>query len=243
MASNRFLFKDFRSLQLFLRRFIKLGIKHKEIPFMSLRSVYFYLLLAIIVVGVGFGLKIFNKEQTSGQLGKNSVTIKSYSTGTPKIGGDYTLINQDGKVVSRNTYLGKYVLIFFGYTFCPDICPTTLTTFSSVMDSLGKNAEKVKPIFVSIDPTRDTPEHLKSYLEYFHENFDGLTGSIKQIEEAKKTFRIFAVKSQQDKTDNNYYLMDHTSISYLLGPDGKFITFFRYGADDEVILTKLKEFL
>ena len=133
--------------------------------------------------------------------------------------------------------------MFFGYTFCPDVCPTTLTTFSTALELLGKDAEKVKPVFITIDPTRDTPENLKSYLMYFHKNFDGLTGNIKQIEEVKKVFRIYAVRSQQDKTDNKDYLMDHSSISYLLGPDGKFITFFRYGAEAEVIVTKLKELL
>ena len=101
----------------------------------------------------------------------------------------------------------------------------------------------MKPVFITVDPTRDTPENLKSYLMHFHKNFDGLTGNIKQIEEVKKVFRIYAVRSQQDKTDNKDYLMDHSSISYLLGPYGKFITFFRYGAEAEVIVTKLRELL
>ena len=210
---------------------------------MPLRNVYFYLLLAIIVIGVGFGLKVFKNEKTSARLGKPSVAIKSYSTGTPEIGGDYSLINQDGNAVSNETYLGKYVLIFFGYTFCPDVCPTTLTTFATAIDLLGKDAEKVKLVFITVDPARDTPEILKSYLMHFQKHFDGLTGSIKQIEEVKKVFRIYAVRSQQDKVDNENYLMDHSSISYLLGPDGKFITFFRYGAEAEVIVTKLKELL
>ena len=210
---------------------------------MPLRNVYFYLLLAVIIIGVGFGLRVLNSEKTSTSLGKSSGTIKSYSTGMPEIGGMYSLINQDGKAVSNDTYLGKYVLMFFGYTFCPDVCPTTLTTFSTALELLGKDAEKVKPVFITVDPTRDTPENLKSYLMHFHKNFDGLTGNIKQIEEVKKVFRIYAVRSQQDKTDNKDYLMDHSSISYLLGPYGKFITFFRYGAEAEVIVTKLKEFL
>ncbi len=210
---------------------------------MPLRSVYFYLLLAIIIVGVGFGLKLFNKERNLSQSPKPPMLVKSYSTGDPKIGGPFTLVNQNGDTVSNVTYLGKYVLIFFGYTFCPDICPSTLNTFSNALDLLGDEAARVKPVFVTVDPARDTPEALKSYLMHFHKSFDGLTGSIKQIEQIKETFRIFARKSKEVDTDPKDYLINHSSISYLLGPDGKFITFFRFGAEAEVIVTKLKTLL
>jgi protein SCO1/2 len=210
---------------------------------LPLRNVYFYLVLAIIIIGVGFGLKVANKTTAEAQFGTASSDLKSYSTGTPDIGGEYLLINQDGKAVSNNTYLGKYILILFGFTFCPDICPNTLAAFSSALDLLGKDAEKVKPIFVTVDPTRDTPEDLKSYLTHFHENFDGFTGSSVQIKHMKKIFRIYAVKSEQDEANPKNYLMDHSAVGYLLGPDGKYITFFRYGAEAEVILTKLKKFL
>jgi protein SCO1/2 len=118
-----------------------------------------------------------------------------------------------------------------------------LNIFSSALDLLGADIEKVKPIFITIDPERDIPENLKSYLANFHRNFDGLTGSIAQIEHIKKIFKIYAVKSQQDQPDITNYLMDHSAMSYLFGPDGKFITFFKYGAEPEVILTKLKKFL
>jgi len=210
---------------------------------LPLRNVYFYLVLAIIIMGVGFGLKVFNKKTAEAQFGTTSSVLKSYSTGTPDIGGEYSLINQDREAVSNNTYLGRYTLIVFGYTFCPDVCPNTLVTFSSALDLLGEDAEKLNLIFITVDPARDTPENLKSYLIHFHKNFDGLTGSIAQIEHVKKIFRIYAVKSQQDEPDVKQYLMDHSAVGYLLGPDGKYITFFRYGAEAEVILTKLKKFL
>jgi cytochrome oxidase Cu insertion factor (SCO1/SenC/PrrC family) len=201
------------------------------------------LVLAIIIMGVGFGLKVFNKKTAEAQFGTTSSVLKSYSTGTPDIGGEYSLINQDREAVSNNTYLGRYTLIVFGYTFCPDVCPNTLATFSSALDLLGEDAEKLNLIFITVDPARDTPENLKSYLIHFHKNFDGLTGSIAQIEHVKKIFRIYAVKSQQDEPDVKQYLMDHSAVSYLLGPDGKYVTFFRYGAEAEVISTKLNFFL
>jgi len=209
---------------------------------LPLRNVYFYLLLAIIIIGLGLGLKILNKNKTVVETSETLTTVKSYSTGTPEIGGEYKLINQDGDAVSNNTYRGKYTLIFFGYTFCPDVCPNTLSIFSSVLDLLGEDSAKVKPVFVTVDPVRDTPEKLRSYLVHFNKNFDGLTGSVEQIEQVKKVFRIYAVKSQQDENDFKDYLMDHSTVSYLMGPDGKFITFFRYGAEPEVIVTKLQKF-
>ena len=210
---------------------------------MPLRNVYFYLLLAIIIIGVGFGLKVLNKNKTVVETSETLTTVKSYSTGTPEIGGEYILLNQDGDAVSNNTYRGKYTLIFFGYTFCPDVCPNTLSIFSSVLDLLGEDAAKVKPVFVTVDPVRDTPEKLRSYLIHFNKNFDGLTGSVEQIEQVKKIFRIYAVKSQQDEINFKDYLMDHSTVSYLMGPDGKFVTFFRYGTKPDVIVTKLRKFL
>ena len=211
---------------------------------MPLRRVYFYLVLAIVILAVGLGLRAFtdsSKSPVATVTDKGS--RKTQSSGTLAIGGSFTAVNQHGDVVSDKTYQGKYVLIFFGYTFCPDVCPTTLSTFTTVMDLLGPDAAKVQPIFVTIDPLRDTPEHLKEYLTHFHKSFTGLTGNTQQIENVKKVFRIYAAKSQQDEKDPDDYLMDHSSVSYLMGPDGKFLTFFSYGLEAEVIATKLKEFL
>lgn len=211
---------------------------------MPIRRVYFYLLLAIVIVAAGVGLRAFTDQQSSPGNGVASVSTKdSKASGAAAIGGAFTMVNQDGAAVSEKTYLGKHVLIFFGYTFCPDVCPTTLSTFSTVLDLLGEDADKVQPIFVSVDPERDTAEHLKSYLEHFHKSFAGLTGSVEQVEHIKKVFRIYAAKTGEDKNDPEDYLMDHSSVSYLMGPDGKFLTFFTYGVEPEVIATKLKEFL
>jgi protein SCO1/2 len=209
---------------------------------MPLQRVYFYLILAVVIVAAGFGIRAF-KDQASIQGGPAGVVTKTSSSGTASIGGSFTLVNQEGAVVSEKTFHGKYSLIFFGYTFCPDVCPNTLSTFSTVMDLLGKDAIKVQPIFVTVDPLRDTPEHLKSYLTHFHKSFAGLTGNVQQIEHVKKVFRIYAAKSQQDATDPDDYLMDHSSVSYLMSKDGKFLTFFSYGMEAEAIATKLKDFL
>ena len=210
---------------------------------MPIRRVYFYLLLAVIVIAGGLGLRAITGPNAGSGSDIAAVTKKGGTTGKPAIGGAYSLVNQNGDVVSDKTFNGKHVLIFFGYTFCPDVCPTTLTTFSDVMDLLGKEAAKVQPIFVTVDPARDTPEHLKEYLSHFHKSFIGLTGNTQQIDQVKKVFRIYSAKAQESKDDPEDYLVDHSSVSYLMGPDGKFLTFFSYGVEAEVIAAKLKEFL
>jgi protein SCO1/2 len=210
---------------------------------MSVWRICFYLLLVIGVIAAGIALRAVTSHQAPKKNNIAAVTQKSQSTGKPSIGGAYTLVNQNGHVVSDKSYRGKYVLIFFGYTFCPDVCPTTLTTLSTAIDLLGKDAEKIKPLFVTIDPLRDTPGYLKEYLAHFHKSFDGLTGNMQQIKHIKKVFRIYATKAKVDKSDREVYLMNHSSVSYLIGPDGKFLTFFSHGTEAKVIANKLKEFL
>ena len=109
-----------------------------------------------------------------------------------------------------------------------------------MIELLGKDGLKVKPIFITVDPNRDSPKHLKSYLLNFHKSFDGLTGNITQIEHVKKIFHIYSAKSQGDKTKTTDYLIDHSSVSYLMGPSGKFLSFFKYGTPADVIVKRLK---
>lgn len=210
---------------------------------MPLKQVYLYFFLAILVVCLGFGLKIVGKKNELSSFEELQVNTNSYTIGSPDIGGDYTLINQDGETISNKTYLGKYVLMFFGYTFCPDLCPMTLSTFSEVKRMLGKHAQKLKIVFVSVDPKRDTSATLKSYLRQFEVGIDGLTGSSVQIDHIKKIFRVYSLKSTGKGQDKDNYLVDHTSVSYLIGPKGNFIKFFRYGIEAEVITKTILKFL
>ena len=154
-----------------------------------------------------------------------------------------TLVDDTNSYFKFDDFKGKWNVLFFGFTFCPDICPLTMRQLKEIKKDLGDDSEKVRFFLVSVDPIRDTPEKLRSYLIHFNKKFDGLTGSAQQIEQVKKIFRIYAVKSQQDQIELKHYLMDHSTVSYLMGPNGKFITFFRYGADPEVIVTKLRKFL
>ena len=135
------------------------------------------------------------------------------------IGGPFALTDQDGKRVTQADVAGHPYLVFFGYTHCPDVCPTTLSDMSLMMDALGKD-QPVKALFVTIDPERDTPPVLKAYLSSFDPRIIGLTGDPDAIAAAEKAYRVYA-KKVPDKTGD--YSMDHTSIVYLMDGEGRFI--------------------
>jgi YVTN family beta-propeller protein len=149
-----------------------------------------------------------------------TVAIQSPSA-QPQIGGPFTLIDQYGKRVSDRDFRGRYMIVFFGYTYCPDICPTTLAVLSAALKQLGPKAGWVSPIFITVDPTRDTEEKLKDYLRVFGPEFIGLSGTDADIAQTAKAYRADYAKVPQQNGD---YLMDHSSIIYLMGPDGAFIT-------------------
>ena len=122
------------------------------------------------------------------------------------VGGPFTLTDQDGKKVSEKDFLGKYMLVFFGYTYCPDICPTELQVMTAALDSMGPEAEKIQPVFVSVDPERDTPEVLKSYVENFGPRLVGLTGTPEEIAAVAKAYRVYYAKA--GKPDLARFLSD-----------------------------------
>jgi len=144
--------------------------------------------------------------------------------GKAKLGGDWELVSCADNKPRRNTdYLGRFVLIYFGFTFCPDICPDELDKISEALTSLGDNRKFVQPLFISIDPERDTPERIRNYLKDFHPDFEGLTGS---LEECKATAKLFRVYFSKDNTVGDDYLVDHSIITYLMDPTGEFLEFY-----------------
>jgi protein SCO1/2 len=135
-------------------------------------------------------------------------------------GGPFTLVNQDGKPVDQRILGGKWTLVFFGYTFCPDVCPTTLTTLGKAITALGPKASDVQVVFVTVDPARDTPAALKTYLSSpaFPRNTIGLTGTPAQVAQAARAYDVYYQKSG----DGPNYAMDHSTAIYVMGPDGRF---------------------
>ena len=167
---------------------------------------------AMIVAGI-----LWHEADQLGGLGRTA------ESGTATIGGPFSLIDQDGKARTQADFRGRFLLIYFGYSFCPDVCPTTLAEMGAALDTLGSKADRVVPLFISIDPERDTPKVLKAYLKSFGTNFIGLTGSIKNVEQAARAYHVYIKKRS---LPGGSYSMDHSGVIYLMGPDGKFVTYY-----------------
>ncbi len=134
------------------------------------------------------------------------------------IGGPFSLIDQTGKPVTQASWPGRWLLIYFGYTYCPDVCPTELQTMASALDALGPLAARVVPIFITIDPERDTPETMAGYVKLFDDRLIGLTGTPQQIAAVARAYRVYYAKVTPK--DSTTYLMNHSAFIYLMGPDG-----------------------
>lgn len=150
------------------------------------------------------------------------------STGSIDVGGSFKLIDHLGQPRSDADFRGRYMLIYFGFTFCPDICPTTLAVVAEALDKMGSDAQKIVPVLITIDPERDTPAVLADYVKAFGPTFVGLTGSGAQIKEVEKKFRVYAVKRPTGDAGgkDGTYGVDHSNVLYLVGPDGKVKHFY-----------------
>ena len=156
-----------------------------------------------------------------------------------RIGGKFMLTDHYGRLVTEKDLTGKYQIILFGYTFCPDICPTSLQVLSLAMDRLGEKAEKIQPYFITVDPERDTVKVMKRYIGYFSKRLIGLTGSKSMIERVAKQFNVRYEKVLEEGMEPDMYIMDHTASAYLMAPDGSFITKFAYGISPQQLVEKI----
>ena len=159
---------------------------------------------------------------------------------TAGIGGDFSLIDHRGEAVSQRDFGDKILLLMFGYTFCPDVCPTTLQRIAHALDLLGGRAERVQALFVSVDPERDSPEVLKSYVSAFHPQLIGLTGSPEQIRQVTAAYRVYHAKTE---TEGDDYLIDHSAYVYLVGADGRVLSYLRHDAKPEAIAAVIEPLL
>ena len=152
----------------------------------------------------------------------------------PGIGGPFALVDQNGKTVTSDSLKGKPTLIYFGYAFCPDVCPTSLLLMETAVEKLGPDAaKKVNLVFITVDPERDTPKLMKGYVENFGPTFIGLTGTTEQIAQVARAYRVYF--QRVPGKDGGPYLMDHSSIVYLLDRNGRFVTHFTHEAKAETI--------
>jgi protein SCO1/2 len=159
--------------------------------------------------------------------------------------GHFDLTDDEGEAVTEATYAGSYMLVYFGYTFCPDICPTELSKLTAALEQFEakspERAEKVVPIFISVDPERDTQAALKDYTDYFHPRLVALTGTPAQLRKAAAAFKVYFAKVFPDgrSRGTNEYLIDHSSQIYLMGPDARYLTHFTAANSAEDIAAEL----
>ncbi len=182
----------------------------------------------------------------AGAMGVASLVYKpqvaTTGSGTALVGGPFTMVNQNGEAVTEKSFAGKYMLVFFGFTFCPDVCPTQLQVMTEALKQLGPEADKIAPVFVTIDPARDRPEMVKAYVENFDPRLVGLTGTDEQVAAIAQAYRVFYQKVENLKNPQDY-TMDHTSIVYLMGPDGGFRKHFAYETDPAKLAAGIKQIL
>lgn len=176
-----------------------------------------------ILLGLAIGALIaggFIAGQILSDKNGNGISITARD-----FGGPFTLVNQDGETVTDKNYEGQWRMLYFGFTFCPAICPTELQKMATALEELGEAGEQITPIFISVDPERDTPAVMKQYVALFHPRLVGLTGTVEQVEAVKKSYKIFATKVKDETMSD--YTVDHSSFIYLLSPDNDLVRIFR----------------
>lgn len=198
---------------------------------MTSRTSHILLVLTAFLAGLAIFLGVF--LFATGNLG-------SGGPGVSAIGGPFALVDQNGKAITDQDFKGKPLLIFFGYTHCPDVCPTTLFELSEMMRALGKDADKANALFVTVDPERDTPAAMKDYLSSFDPHLHGATGDRKAIDAAEKAYRVY---SKKVPTKDGDYSMDHTALVYLMDKQGRFVAPFSLQRSPQAAADDLRKYM
>ena len=165
----------------------------------------------------------------------------SPASATP-VGGPFRLIDHHGVEVTDESYRGRYVLLFFGFTHCKVVCPRALGRLTNVLDRLGPLADRLQPLYVTVDPERDTPEVMRAFPERSYPRFTGLTGSCEEVERAKKAFRVFARRAP-DPDDPSDYVVPHSAITYVLDPAGRYAMHFIDAVGEAEMIERLRSLL
>jgi protein SCO1/2 len=168
-------------------------------------------------------------------------TNTPFLTGAPT-NPSFALTDHHGNAVTDADYRGRYLLIYFGFTHCRVVCPRSLTRLSAALDMLGDLAEHIQPLYITVDPARDTPAVMKAYLKERHPRFTGLTGNAEQTDTAKRMFRVFAERSA-DPEDPSGYAVPHSALTYLVSPTGKYVVHFADTVDRDELARRLKQLI
>ena len=193
-------------------------------------------LAAILLLGVtptGYA-------QTAQSRAESTRLMSELMSGKGQVGGPFTLLDQTGKKRSLAEFKGKVVLIYFGYMFCPDICPTDLSNLAGLLKRLGKDSDQVQTIFITLDPARDTPELIGKYVQHFDKRILGLRGTEQQTKQVATQYKTFYEKVSQN---GNQYVIDHTAFTFIMNRAGKYLAFFPPGTSPERMEVMVREAL
>ncbi len=157
------------------------------------------------------------------------------------IGGPFTLVSETGETVTDRDVIAGPTLIYFGYTFCPDVCPLDVDRNAAALEILDQKGHEVTPVFISVDPARDTPAHLAEFTDYFHPRMIGLTGTLAQVDAVSRAYRAYY--RRHDGEDNEFYLVDHSTFSYLMFPDHGFVEVFGRDLSPQVLAERIECFV
>lgn len=191
----------------------------------------------LAVVGVWFGTNLPGLPGTHSS--QPALLGKTTRTGTAAIGGPFTLASTKDESVSDQSLRGKWLLIFFGYTFCPDLCPTALANLSNALEKFGSDAARLQPLFITVDPHRDTREVMANYLKSFDPRILGLTGTQAQIDQVIKEYQVYVAADKSKGGDD--YLVSHSGYLYLMDPQGKFVNVIQGNEDGDAIAAWLRK--
>ncbi|CAI8414455.1 MAG: SCO family protein [PS1 clade bacterium] len=197
-------------------------------------SIRVSLIISIIGLCVVFGVLVW-------QTGDDRPT--SASQQTPDIGRSFDLVSDDGAPITQEFLRGRFTLLYFGFTYCPDVCPTSLQVMTQALEEIEafeNSSPQVTPVFVTVDPARDTPEALKQYVSHFHPRLQGWTGSEEQIAAAMRSFKVYRARVD-DPTVPDGYTIDHSSIFYLMDPNGNFLAHFDHAVTPEKLAKTLTQ--
>lgn len=193
-------------------------------------------LLAVALI-IGASFIYFESSRNSADVVTKGISTIEPMAGVA-VGGPFSLLNDEGIQVNQVTYSDKFKLIFFGFTYCPAICPGELTKMGKILEALGPETSKIHPIFISIDPERDSVEVVKEYMQSFDSRIEGLTGSIKQVNALKDNYKVYATKVENEMMSD--YMIDHSSFMYFMSPDDQLITLYPLQETAEDIASDLR---
>jgi protein SCO1/2 len=175
-------------------------------------------------------------------MGTGVIPSADRSAGQALIGGEFTLVDGKGKTVTDKDFHGQYTLVYFGFTHCPDICPTGLLLIANVLEDLGEDGKKITPLFISLDPERDTPEVVGNYVKHFSPRMVGLTGTPEQVKQAADAYKVY-YRKVAEKDSAMDYVIDHSGYMYLMGPDGEYLAHFTHQTGEAALKDGLAKFV